>query len=73
MQPDSTDIFPTIASGPPAPDAWLALFPPYQRALVGAWFGYALTQGARDPATVVAMVQRVVSAKLAWSVSPTRP
>ena len=70
MQPDSTDIFPTIASGP-APDAWLALFPAHQRAMIRAWFGYARTQGASTPADLVAVVARVTSAKLARSVSPT--
>ena len=50
---------------------WLAAFRPADRHLVKAWFNYAVSQGAKRPEAVVEMVQRVVAAKLAWSVSPT--
>ena len=50
---------------------WLAAFRPHDRPMVSAWFGYCVSQGARRPEAVVEMVQRVVAAKLAWSVSPT--
>ena len=52
-------------------DPWLAGFRPSDRPLVRAWFHYCVSQGARRPEAVVEMVQRVVSAKLNWSVSPT--
>ena len=50
---------------------WLAGFRPQERPLVRAWFGYAVTQGARRPEAILDLVQRVVSAKLDWSVSAT--
>jgi hypothetical protein len=50
---------------------WLAAFRPQDQPMIRAWFGYGLSQGAKHPDTLVDMVQRVVSAKLDWSVSPT--
>jgi hypothetical protein len=50
---------------------WLKPFPAHQRPLVAAWFGYAVSQGARQPGAVVALVSRLVADKLAWSVSST--
>jgi hypothetical protein len=50
---------------------WLAAFRPPDRPMVSAWFSYCLSQGARRPEVLVDMVQRVVAAKLDWSVSPT--
>jgi hypothetical protein len=58
----------------PAPDPlhpWLAAFAPHQRSLVSAWFAYAWSQGTRTPEELVALVQRLVTSKLEWSVSPT--
>ena len=39
--------------------------------MIRAWFSYAVSQGARRPEVLVELVQRLVSAKLAWAVSPT--
>jgi len=50
---------------------WLAGFPAADRPMISAWFAYALSQGARRPEVLVEMVQRVVAAKLEWSVSAT--
>jgi hypothetical protein len=50
---------------------WLAGFRAADRPMVRAWFGYALSQGARRPEALVEVVQRVVAAKRAWSVSAT--
>jgi hypothetical protein len=50
---------------------WLAGFRPQDQLMIRAWFSYCLSQGAKHPDTFVDMVQRVVSAKLDWSVSPT--
>jgi hypothetical protein len=52
-------------------DPWLEAFAQHQQPMVRAWFSYALSQGARRPEVVVEMVERVVAAKLEWSVSPT--
>lgn len=59
---------------PPEPltvHPWLAGFRPHDQPMVRAWFSYAVSQGANRPEVIVAMVQRVVAAKLDWSVSPT--
>lgn len=52
-------------------DPWLSQFPPQDRPMIRAWFGYAVSQGSRRPEVVVEMVGRLISSKLAWSVSPT--
>ena len=52
-------------------DPWLAGFRPADRHMIRAWFNYCISQGARRPEAVVDMVQRVVAAKLDWSVSAT--
>ena len=69
----SEDPVPYTAVLPDAPalHPWLAAFRPQDQPMIRAWFSYAVSQGARRPEAVVEMVQRVVSAKLAWSVSPT--
>jgi hypothetical protein len=61
----------TVAPAAPTLHPWLAPFRPPDRPMIRAWFSYCLSQGARQPETIVDMVQRVVAAKLDWSVSPT--
>jgi hypothetical protein len=55
----------------PALHPWLAGFRPKDQPMIRAWFAYCLSQGARRPEAIVDMVQRVVSAKLEWSVTTT--
>lgn len=50
---------------------WLQAFLPHHRPVVRAWFGYAVSQGAKTPEAIVQVVQRLVSTKLEFSVSPT--
>ena len=50
---------------------WLAAFRPQDQPMIRAWFAYGLSQGCRTPESLVQLVSRLVSAKLAWSVSPT--
>jgi hypothetical protein len=54
----------------PTLDPWLAHFPEASRVLVAAWFAYAAGQGAQTPEELLAVVTRLVSAKLDWSVVP---
>jgi hypothetical protein len=48
---------------------WLAPFPAAGRHYITAWFGYAISQGAKSPEAVLQIVERVCSRKLEWSMS----
>ena len=52
------------------PAAWLAQFPPEAQPLIAAWFAYAVGQRPQTPDGLLAIVKRVVSRKLDWSVTP---
>ena len=48
---------------------WLAQFPGAGRHYITAWFGYAISQGAKSPEAILDIVARVAARKLELSMS----